>query len=174
MLHNRTKNYAGPRCEGTSRLIVADKFDALADADRGSQKGRFAKTTPGMRAAGPFARRRGGAYQKHTIQHIASDEGLGGTRIEERHASVGRNGVPSLCIEIAVVNETSSSVTVPPTRQGPCSDSARPRLTPEAIAKTSWLWSAGACEKLVENSEGGPWQALATVNGHDGGTDKIS
>ena len=33
---------------------------------------------------------------------------------------------PPVCIAHLVVNETSSSVTVPPTRQGPCSDSARP------------------------------------------------
>ena len=29
------------------------------------------------------------------IQHVTSDEGLGGTSIEERHASVWRNGVSS-------------------------------------------------------------------------------
>ena len=33
---------------------------------------------------------------------------------------------PPLCIAVFVVNATSSSVTVPPTRQGPCIDSARP------------------------------------------------
>ena len=36
-----------------------------------------------------------GAYQKNTIQHVMSDEGLGGTSIEEHHASVRRNRVPS-------------------------------------------------------------------------------
>ena len=81
---------------------------------------------------------------------------------------------PPLYISILVVNETSSTVTVPPTRQGPCSDSARPRLTPEAISKTSWLWSAGVSEKWVKNSDGGPWQALAAVNEHDCGADEIS
>ena len=55
-------------------------------------------------------------------------------------------GVPSAMYCNLVVNETSSRVTVPPTRQGPCSDSARPGPTPEAISKTSWLWSAGASE----------------------------
>ena len=34
-----------------------------------------------------------------------------------------------LCTASLVVNETSSSVTVPPTRQGPCSDNARPGPT---------------------------------------------
>ena len=42
---------------------------------------------------------------------------------------------PPLCIANLVVNETSSSVIVPPTRQGPGSDSARPGSTPEAISK---------------------------------------
>ena len=42
---------------------------------------------------------------------------------------------PPLCIAILVVNETSSSVTVPLTKQGPCSDRARPGPTPEAIPK---------------------------------------
>ena len=42
-----------------------------------------------------------------------------------------------LCIANMVVNETSSSVTVPPTRQGPCSDNARPRPTSEASCKKS-------------------------------------
>ena len=40
---------------------------------------------------------------------------------------------PPLFIANLVVNETSSSVTAPPTRQGPCSDSARPGPTPEVI-----------------------------------------
>ena len=76
------------------RIIVAGKLDAQADTGRGPQRGRFAKTTPGTKAAGPLARRRGGAYQKHTIQQVMSHEGLGGTSIEEC-ASVRRNGVPS-------------------------------------------------------------------------------
>ena len=50
---------------------------------------------------------------------------------------------PPLCIANLIVNETWSRVTVPPTRQGPCSDSAGPGPTPDAISKTSWLWSAG-------------------------------
>ena len=81
---------------------------------------------------------------------------------------------PPLCFANLVVNETSSinSVTVPPTRQGPCSDSARRGPTPEAISKTSWLWSAGASEKKVKLL-GGPWQALAAVSEHDCGADEI-
>ena len=39
---------------------------------------------------------------------------------------------------IFVVNEKLSRVTVPPTRQRPCSDSARPGPTPETISKSSW------------------------------------
>ena len=100
MLYNRRKNYAGLHCEGTSRFIVAEKMDAQADAGRGQQRGRFAKTTSGTRAAGPLARRRGGAYQKHTIQHVTSDEGLGGTSIEERHAPGRRMASTPLCIAI--------------------------------------------------------------------------
>ena len=95
MLHDRRGNDAGLHCEGTSRFVVAEKLDTQADAGRGPQRGRFAKTTPGTKAAGPLARRRGGAYQKHTIQHVTSDEGLGGTSIEERHATVRRHGVTS-------------------------------------------------------------------------------
>ena len=75
-----------------------------------------------------------------------------------------------LCIAILVVNETSSSVTVPPTRQGPRSGSAGPGPTPEAISKSSWLWLAGASEKKVENCERGSWPALAALNEHDCGT----
>ena len=52
-----------------------------------------------------------------------------------------------LCMAILVVKEMSSSVTVPPTRQGPCSDSVRPGPTPEAISEPSWLWSASASGK---------------------------
>ena len=95
MLHNRRGNYAGQRGEGARRLIVAKKMDAQADTGRGSPRGRFAKITPGPRAARPLARHRGGAYQKHTIQHVASDEGLGETSIEEHRPFVRRNGVPS-------------------------------------------------------------------------------
>ena len=51
------------------------------------------------------------------------------------------------CIAILVMNETLSSVTVPPTRQGACSDCARPRPTPEAMSRPFWVWSAGASKK---------------------------
>ena len=54
---------------------------------------------------------------------------------------------PPLFMAILVVKGTSSSVTVTPTRQGPCSDSVRPEPTPEAISKPSWLWSAGSSGK---------------------------
>ena len=40
---------------------------------------------------------------------------------------------------IFVVNKTPSSVTVPSTKQGPCSDSAKSGATPEAIFKTPRL-----------------------------------
>ena len=40
---------------------------------------------------------------------------------------------PPLCIANLVGNETSSSVTVPPTRQGACSDRAKPGSTPEPV-----------------------------------------
>ena len=81
---------------------------------------------------------------------------------------------PPLCIAILAVKETSSSVTVPSTRQGPCSDNERTGSMPEAISKTSWLWSAGTSEKQVEHSEGRPWQALAADNEHACGADEIS
>ena len=95
MLNDRRRNYASLHCEGTRRFIVSEKLNAQADAGRGPQRGRFNKTTPGTKAAGPLVRRRSGAYQKHTI-HVTSDEGLGGTSIEERHEEfVRRNSFPS-------------------------------------------------------------------------------
>ena len=56
ILHDRRGNYACPHFEGTRRLIVAEKLDAQADDGRGPQRGRFARVTPGMTAAGPFPR----------------------------------------------------------------------------------------------------------------------
>ena len=80
---------------------------------------------------------------------------MGGTSIEERYAPVWRP--LRYVLQILVVNETSSSVKVLPTRQGPCSDSARRGPTPEAISKTPWLWSAGAIgRKLL-------WRTLASA-----------
>ena len=52
-----------------------------------------------------------------------------------------------------------------PTRQGPCSGSAREESTPGVTAKTSGVLSAGASEKQVENSEGGRHSA-STRQGH--------
>ena len=43
--------------------------------------------------------------------------------------------VARLMHAIFIVNKTSSSVTVSPTKQGPCSDNARSGPTPEAIYK---------------------------------------
>ena len=63
MLHDRRRNYAGPHCDGTRRLIVTEKLDAQADAGRGRQRGRFTNPTPGTKDTGPLTRRRGGAYQ---------------------------------------------------------------------------------------------------------------
>ena len=60
---------------------------------------------------------------------------------------LGAMASPPLYIAILLVNETSSSVTVPPTRQGPCSDSARSGPMQEAISKTSRLSSVGAFDK---------------------------
>ena len=60
------------------------------------RKGADAPKPPQERwVAGPLARRRSGAYKKHTNQHVTSDEGLGGTSIEERHSTVRRHGVTS-------------------------------------------------------------------------------
>ena len=135
MLYDRRSNYVGPHCEGTRRFIVAEELDTQADAGRGPQRGRFAKPVPGTRASGPLACRQSVVYQTHTIQHVPMDESLEGTRTEKCHASVRSNGVPPHCIQILVMNETSSSVTVPPARQGACFDSARRGSTPEAISK---------------------------------------
>ena len=76
MLPDQRRNYASPHCEGTRPFIVAENVEAQADAGRGPQRGKFPKTTPGTRAAGPLARRRSGVHQTYTIQHVTSDEGL--------------------------------------------------------------------------------------------------
>ena len=48
---------------------------------------------------------------------------------------------------IMIMNEMSSNVTVPLTEQGPCSDSARPGPTPEAVSKLRGFSSANPSEK---------------------------
>ena len=48
---------------------------------------------------------------------------------------LSESSVARLIYAIFIVNETSSSVTVPSTKQGPCSDSAKSGATPEAISK---------------------------------------
>ena len=58
------------------------------------------------------------------------------SRRVQRHSEPS---VAQLMYAIFIVNETSSSVTVPPTKQGMCSDSASSGPTPEAISKTSRL-----------------------------------
>ena len=48
---------------------------------------------------------------------------------------LSESSVVRLMYAIFIVNETPFSVTVPSTKQGPCSDSARSGPTPEAISK---------------------------------------
>ena len=50
---------------------------------------------------------------------------------------LSESSVARLMYAIFIVNKTSSSVTVPPTKQGPCSNNARSGPTPEAISKPS-------------------------------------
>ena len=57
------------------------------------QRSRFAKTTPGTRSVFPLARDGCCPHRKHAIQYVASDEILWGTSIEERHATIRREGV---------------------------------------------------------------------------------
>ena len=52
---------------------------------------------------------------------------------------LSESSIARLIYAIFIVNETSFSVTVPPTKQGPCSDSAGLGLTSEAISKPSRL-----------------------------------
>ena len=52
---------------------------------------------------------------------------------------LSESSVARLIYAIFIENETLFSVTEPPTKQGPCSDSARPGPTPEAISKPSRL-----------------------------------
>ena len=52
---------------------------------------------------------------------------------------LSESSVARLMYAIFIVNETSPSVTVPPTKQGPCFDSARSGPTPESISKPSRL-----------------------------------
>ena len=60
---------------------------------------------------------------------------LGGVA-SPRVQCLSESSVARLIYAIFIVNETSSSVTVPSTKQVPCSDSARSEPTPEAISKT--------------------------------------
>ena len=87
---------------------------------------------------------------KRQIQHVAPDEGLWGTSVKERHATKRREGVSSAVNRDLRDNEASSSVVMPPTKQGPRSDSVRKGLTPGTTVKNSILLSAGASEKRVE------------------------
>ena len=52
---------------------------------------------------------------------------------------LSESSVARLMHAIFIVNETLSSVTLPPTKQGLCSDNAKSRPTPEAISKPSRL-----------------------------------
>ena len=131
----------------TRRFLVAEILDAQAHAGRGPQRGRFVKNRPkneGCRAPQTSPRRRLlEAYDQ--TSHVRWK--FGGNQYR---------GAPRICkaqwrplryrLQFGM-NETSSNVTVPPMRQGLCSDSVRPRPTPEAISKPSWHWSAGASEK---------------------------
>ena len=56
--------------------------------------------------------------------------------------------VAQLMFAIFIVNKTSSSVTVPSTKQGPCSDSARSGPTPGAISKPLRLF-IGQCAREI-------------------------
>ena len=50
---------------------------------------------------------------------------------------LSESSVTRLIYAMFIVNETSSSVKVPPTKQGPCSDIARSGPKPEAISEPS-------------------------------------
>ena len=52
---------------------------------------------------------------------------------------LSESSVARLMYAILIVNGTSFSAAVPPTRQGPCSDGARAGPTPEAMSNTSRL-----------------------------------
>ena len=52
---------------------------------------------------------------------------------------LSESSVARLINAIFIVSETPFSVTVPLTKQGPCSDSARSGPTPEAISRTPRL-----------------------------------
>ena len=81
MPHHPGGYHAGPYCERARGLIGSQKLDAQADARRTLRRGRFAKTTPEI--------------EEHAIQYVASDEGLWGTSVKERHATKGRESVSS-------------------------------------------------------------------------------
>ena len=160
MLHHRGGYNAGPYCEGARGLIGSKTLDAQADARRSLRRGRFAKTTPETRSTYPLARDGCCPHREHAIQYVASDEGLWGTSVKERHATIGREDVSS-SVKRDFRGERGVVEMIPPTRQGPCSGSAKQGSTPGVTAKTSRLLSAGASEKQVEYFEGGPGQARA-------------
>ena len=60
---------------------------------------------------------------------------------------LSESSVARLMYAIFIVTEMSSRATIPPTKQGPCSDSSRSGPTPEAISKTSRLLVGRAAEK---------------------------
>ena len=72
-----------------------EKIDAQADVRRSLQRGRFANTTPGLRNAFPFARDGCCPHGENATQYVASDEGLWGTSVKERHSTKRREGISS-------------------------------------------------------------------------------
>ena len=61
---------------------------------------------------------------------------------------LSESSVARLIYAIFIVNKTSSSITVPLTKQGPCSDSKRSGPTPKAVPKTPRLL-VGQCAREI-------------------------
>ena len=86
MLHNRGGYHADPYCEGARGLIISKEIDVQADARPHLQRDRF----QGRNSA---RTRRMPPQREHAIQYVASDKRLWATSVNERHETIGRNGV---------------------------------------------------------------------------------
>ena len=81
---------------------------------------------------------------------------------------------PPLCIAILVVNETSSDVTIPPTRRGPCSTSARSWPMSEAISKLHGFGRPVRPRNKAKIPKKVLLRALVALNRSGRGVDEIS
>lgn len=142
MLHHRGRNHARPYCcEQERGLIRSDNLNSRSRVCRSLEKGRLNEITPAARSAVWLARDRSGTERRHTIQHVAYEEGLCGASVEGRNATIRCGSVSSAMngdfagTRIAVERFIKSIFD----EAEPCSGSARSGPIPGAMIKTSGL-----------------------------------